>query len=430
VRIGDIGRIKRREGIVFEATIRNRGRPFDPAVGAFLLVRARAWDTYEPRRRRWLETPERGAPLPPDGRLEAGAAPYHWTFRIAGYDARTLFVPQRPRRIQSAASALFRNRLDCFSAAEPITEYTVEAAEPVVAAADFAQLRPDLRDPALVDVPRTLARRLRAHAPKRKGPRIADAVAAIREHFAKEGFRYTLALPDTLPPEQDPIEAFLERKEGHCELYATAACFFLRQWGIPARVAGGVRCSEQRGPGVYRAYYRNAHAWVEIRCIGKGYVAVDFTPPDASAAGLAGTGPGARETGPGVAGGTGGSALDWGDPFEYGPRERERVLRWMSRSAGAKPVLVALAAGLFLALLWGVVRARSFRPRDPLRVSAPPGVPRRTLAFYARWLRECARAGHPRGSAQTPREFLAALPEKLRTKGEPITAEFERKRYG
>lgn len=428
VRIGDIGRIKQRQGVVFEATIRNRGRPFDPAVPTFLLVRARAWDTYEPRRRRWLETPNRGAPLPRDGRLAAGAAPYHWTFKIAGYDARTLFLPQRPRRIQSAAATLYRNRLDWITTSEPIDSYTVEAAEPVVTASDLAELRPDLRDPALIDVPRPLARRLRRFTPKRKGPRIADAIAAIREHFAKEGFRYTLALPDTLPPEQDPIEAFLERKEGHCELYATAACFFLRQWGIPARVAGGVRCSEQRGPGVYRAYYRNAHAWVEIRCIGKGFVAVDFTPPDASATGLPGLGRGGNEAG--TTGAGGGNALDWGDPFDYGPRERERVLRLMRRSAGTKPVLAMLALGLFAALVWVVVRARGGRPANPLRVSAPPGVPRRTLRFYSRWLRECARAGHPREPAQTPREFLAVLPEKLRADGEAITAEFERRRYG
>ena len=68
--------------------------------------------------------------------------------------------------------------------------------------------------------------------------------------------------------------------------------------------------------------------------------------------------------------------------------------------------------------------------RDPLRVHTPDGTAARTLAFYVKWLKRCAAAGHRRRANQTPREFLASLPEPLRDAGREITARFEALRYG
>jgi hypothetical protein len=70
------------------------------------------------------------------------------------------------------------------------------------------------------------------------------------------------------------------------------------------------------------------------------------------------------------------------------------------------------------------------RARSPLRVTAPAGQRRSTLAFYAHWLKECAAKGYVRARAQTPREFLAMLPAPMREGGARITEEFERRRYG
>ncbi len=61
---------------------------------------------------------------------------------------------------------------------------------------------------------------------------------------------------------------------------------------------------------------------------------------------------------------------------------------------------------------------------------APSGVSRSTLSFYVKWLKECAAHGHRRRRHQTPREFLATLPDQLRADGRAITAKFESLRYG
>ncbi|MHC4448664.1 MAG: DUF4129 domain-containing protein, partial [Planctomycetota bacterium] len=89
---------------------------------------------------------------------------------------------------------------------------------------------------------------------------------------------------------------------------------------------------------------------------------------------------------------------------------------------------VGLAGLLFMV----VVLLRGWRAkarRNPLRIQSPEGTPSRTLVFYGRWLRKCAAAGHRRRANQTPREFLASLPEALRSDGREITARFESLRY-
>jgi hypothetical protein len=205
--------------------------------------------------------------------------------------------------------------------------------------------------------------------------------------------------------------------------------------GIPARMAGGVRCSERLGPGRYRARYRNAHAWVEVPCRRAGFVAFDFTPADDRAepsAGRAEADRAAAGTEPGEATDRAETrALDWSDPFRYGRNEQRWLLRRIGRGLGTVAVPV-LAVGFVLVLLWALVVAwrRRGEAVRALTVRAPPGTPRRTLAFYARWLRACARQGFRRRPTQTPREFLATLPEELRVEGRGLTARFEARRYG
>jgi len=433
VRIGDIGRIKRRGGLVLRARLLAYGRPYDPERGerSMLLLRARAWERYAPGSRRWVESRGGLRPLGREGILERGDTPVHWSFEVFGYDSRVLFMPQRPRIVRSAVRPLFVDGLGIVTARRRVPEYQVEAAWPPRTRAELAFLEPDRSDPDLLRVPREIRSGLRAHLPSRRVPGLATSAAAIDAFFAR-GFTYTLDLPATLSAEKDPILAFLERKEGHCELFASAACLFLRLHGVPARLAGGLRCSEQTGPGEYQARFFNAHAWVEIPCRGVGWVAIDFTPPDVSAAeGFSASGGGEEEEPVAEAGGPGaGGGLDWRDPFRYGPEDQQRVVAWMSDHA-VQPLVGGIGAAL-LALFCGyaVLALRRRRRADPLRISAPPGVTRKTLAFYAQWLRACAAQGHVRRHSQTPREFLATLPADLRTQGARVTAEFERKRYG
>ncbi|MBI3183849.1 MAG: DUF3488 domain-containing protein [Myxococcales bacterium] len=110
-----------------------------------------------------------------------------------------------------------------------------------------------------------------------------DPLAAARklaEHLRSE-YRYTLELPGEV---EDPLADFLfERKEGHCEHFATALAVMLRTLGYPSRVAGGFFGGERvRGSFVLRA--GDAHAWTQVFVEGRGFVTVDATP-DANRAG-------------------------------------------------------------------------------------------------------------------------------------------------
>ncbi|MDQ7081557.1 MAG: transglutaminase-like domain-containing protein [Aquificota bacterium] len=81
----------------------------------------------------------------------------------------------------------------------------------------------------MVDLARDLAKG--KNSPEEKVRAVAD--------FFKEGFRYSLRLPEY---EGDPLESFLFRtKEGNCELFASATAVLLRLMGVPSRLVLGLK---------------------------------------------------------------------------------------------------------------------------------------------------------------------------------------------
>ena len=79
----------------------------------------------------------------------------------------------------------------------------------------------------------------------------------------------------------DPVANFLfERKEGHCEYFATAMVVMLRSLGIPARPVNGFLGSQYNSYGDYYIVTEaNAHSWVEVFFPKRGWVTFDPTPP-------------------------------------------------------------------------------------------------------------------------------------------------------
>ncbi len=111
----------------------------------------------------------------------------------------------------------------------------------------------------------------------------AEGRARAIERYLRTAYRYSLRLPEK---EQDePIAHFLfDRREGHCEYFASAMAVMLRTIGIPARVATGFQSgiyNPLSGWHVIRA--SDAHSWVEAYLPGRGWVTFDPTPPDPSA---------------------------------------------------------------------------------------------------------------------------------------------------
>ena len=101
--------------------------------------------------------------------------------------------------------------------------------------------------------------------------------AAAMERYLQSNYGYTLDLPPIGP--SDPLANFLfERKQGHCEYFASAMAIMLRTLGVPTRVATGFRGGEYNDlTGSYIIRARDAHAWVEVYFPGQGWVTFDPT---------------------------------------------------------------------------------------------------------------------------------------------------------
>lgn len=78
----------------------------------------------------------------------------------------------------------------------------------------------------------------------------------------------------------DPIEAFLfDRREGHCEYFASSMVLMLRSVGVPARLATGFLGAEHNPLEDYWVVRQsNAHAWVEAHLPERGWTMFDPTP--------------------------------------------------------------------------------------------------------------------------------------------------------
>ncbi len=102
--------------------------------------------------------------------------------------------------------------------------------------------------------------------------------AATIENYLRTNFAYTLQLPRT--GQRDPLADFLfDRKQGHCEYFASSMAIMLRTLGIPSRVVNGFRGGEFNDiTSQYLVRARDAHSWVEVYFPGYGWIAFDPTP--------------------------------------------------------------------------------------------------------------------------------------------------------
>ena len=106
--------------------------------------------------------------------------------------------------------------------------------------------------------------------------------ATVIESYLRTRFGYTLQLPQTQV--QDPIANFLfERKQGHCEYFASSMAVMLRTLGIPSRIVNGFRSDEfNEISGSYIVRAKHAHSWVEAYFPGYGWQTFDPTPASAT----------------------------------------------------------------------------------------------------------------------------------------------------
>ena len=228
---------------------------------------------------------------------------------------------------------------------------------------------------------------------------------------------YTLELKE--PGRQEPIDFFLfDRKEGHCEYYASAFAILARLAGIPVRQVNGFyggEWNEYQGYVAVRA--GDAHSWDEVYFPGKGWVTFDPTPPDRhDPLGRGGAGWRARM----------GRFMDtlrfqwtkW--VIEYDLVAQLQLFRDLGSAIKSGAVslkdlianhvwlLAAIAGAITVVVL---LRLRRRRERDPFAPSARarPRTRSPIAAAYHRVAKQLAKHGLAREPGTTPQEHAARL---------------------
>jgi transglutaminase-like putative cysteine protease len=250
-------------------------------------------------------------------------------------------------------------------------------------------------------------------------------VAALQHYLLRNGFSYKLG-PFVPAAGKDPVEYFLEKREGYCTHYATALALLCRAVGIPTRVATGFQLHDPEPDGSFRVRNSDAHAWVEV-WYGpeEGWRAYDATPPEGRAPPPAEGDPVASVENRKAEEGAGGPPRRW-DHFivDYDPKSQSlalsrtlsalaRALEGAARALTSGPVLggiAALAAAAALAYVFLPGRQRR-RLRQIVGGFRDPT----TVDFYRDFLWALARRGIRKHPAWTPREFArqirGAVPE-------------------
>jgi hypothetical protein len=304
-----------------------------------------------------------------------------------------------------------------------------------------------LQLPALDPRIRKLATDVTAYSPNNY-----EKAVALEAHL-KRNYGYTLRL-SKVPP-RDPIAEFLfERKQGHCEYFASAMAVMLRSLGIPARLVNGFhggQFNDVTSSYIIRA--SDAHTWVEAYFPGSGWVTFDPTPPDPQPNGT----PWARVLlyldaarefwrewvvnydfahqfvlhqqifagiSRRVTDGRWWLQLNYRKLLDKARQSTQSVSRrdWELRLVILVIVIVLTGSAREIHRMWRNWRLRAHPERAPQAAAT---------VWYQRMSSHLARRGLERGPAQTPAEFVKRIPEaSLRNSVARFTHHYERARFG
>ncbi|NOY80507.1 MAG: DUF4129 domain-containing protein [Kiritimatiellaeota bacterium] len=142
----------------------------------------------------------------------------------------------------------------------------------------FPEKRLLLSVPADLEGPLSAAaRRILGPIPERLDSR--TKIARLEAYFTSK-FAYALGTAPDREDGRDPVLQFLDRRRGHCELFAAAATLLLRVTGTPARYVTGFVCAEPHpGREYWLSRLKDAHAWSEAWVAEEGrWLPVECTP--------------------------------------------------------------------------------------------------------------------------------------------------------
>lgn len=137
-------------------------------------------------------------------------------------------------------------------------------------------LRNPINRPFYLQLPDRLPPRIKALASKIMSAGADDRarVGSLENYFRTGGYRYTTK---DLATGDRALESFLfEKKQGHCEFFASSFALLLRAAGVPSRLVGGFLGGEYNELGSYYLVTDDkAHVWVEAFIGGSGWVRID-----------------------------------------------------------------------------------------------------------------------------------------------------------
>jgi transglutaminase-like putative cysteine protease len=141
----------------------------------------------------------------------------------------------------------------------------------------------------LTQVPPDIANKLRDYAAQQislSSQRPEEICESVLQHLQDTNiFDYSLRMSRTNPAVDPVLDFLINRKEGHCEYFASACALLLRAHNVPARVVNGFKggdWNELFGPSLV-VRQKHAHSWVEALVPGTNpndpvWIMLDPTP--------------------------------------------------------------------------------------------------------------------------------------------------------
>jgi transglutaminase-like putative cysteine protease len=456
VTLGQIGEIRMSSTPVMHV------RVYNSVAGVDMKWRGTTLSQFDGRR--WFNELDRGEPILVENRQAILTTPEQWArpgrrvqFEVQLKSATddVLFFLGLPEAISIDAPQIIRTSAGGFRTGGLAYSMRYEARsflddphtpplQPPVMGDDARKLHLQLplMDPAIG----RLAREVTHNEPS------PEAKARAIEKHLRTQYGYTTQL---LSAEvKDPVSHFLfQRKEGHCEYFASSMALMLRTIGIPSRVATGFQSGTYNPiSNWYLIRASDAHSWVEAWIDGRGWVTFDPTP----------SGPAAEPTGLWQSAGMYLDALEvfWQDwvmsydlerqlllaegmgqklrlPSWSGQRPGQYARQLWSALAGAFDRRLAETLGACLLLVWLVWKfapkfwALWLRRRDDHRLREGTAAASDATLLYQRLLDALRAHGNEKPAWLTPREFARTLERSPHAElVREATGIYEELRYG
>jgi transglutaminase-like putative cysteine protease len=278
VTLGEIGQIQQRRTAVMHV------RFFNPSHPDNLKWRGVALAQFDGRR--WYNRLDLGDMLRVEGGMltlgSSARSGFQYEVQLGLLGSDVLFFAGQPRMLRIDAPLVIRTTTDSYRLGAGTTEglhygaYCVLDPDPTP-----NQTLPPNRIRQYLELPPNTDSRIAPLSRRVAGEYPAELLQArALENYLRREYRYTLDLPEVEAP--DPLAYFLfQRRQGHCEYFASAMAVMLRTLGIPSRVVNGFQSGVYNPvSGWYIVRASDAHSWVEAWIPGHGWRTFDPTPPD------------------------------------------------------------------------------------------------------------------------------------------------------